>query len=277
MLPILFSIGGVHIASFSVLVILAWVVWSFVFWKLLRSQAVEEERIFDLTFYATLTALVGSRAGFVLLHQELFVNDWLAAAALWVQPGMSFYGGLVGGLVVIVFLSRTYRVRLGHVLDALAISLPAALLVGDIGSLLDGTEVGIASNLPWAVSYAGHVGRRQPVQVYEMIALVLILIILWGFGKRAEQKKWPYGLVGIWFFLLFSVAMFGLEFVKDSRVYFLLRANQWVLLALFAETLGAFYVRGGGREWIRPNVARGKQKIATFIQDTYAKFSKRRS
>jgi hypothetical protein len=50
----------------------------------------------------------------------------------------------------------------------------------------------------------------------------------------------------IWFVLLFSVSRLLLNFEGESILG--LRANQWVLVALFAEGLGAFYVRGGGRK-----------------------------
>ncbi|MBI5619774.1 prolipoprotein diacylglyceryl transferase [Candidatus Gottesmanbacteria bacterium] len=277
MLPILFSIGGVHVASFSVFLIFAWLVWSFVFWKMLRTQAVEEERIFDLTFYATLLAIVGGRAGYVLTHWDQFSGDWLATVALWVAPGLSLYGALIAGLLVLVYLARRYNVRLGHVLDGLAFAFPAAVAVGEIGALLDGSTVGLPTRLPWAVSLVGIVGKRHPVPVYELVFLVVILVALSFLAGRAEQKKWAYGVLGIWFFLLFSTAMFVLEFFKESPVYWRLRANQWVLVAIFAETLGAFYVRGGGREVMRPIIARIRQRIRHGIGELYGRISKRRA
>ncbi|MBI5448757.1 prolipoprotein diacylglyceryl transferase [Candidatus Gottesmanbacteria bacterium] len=267
MFPILFSIGPLQIFNFSIFLIAGWLVFSFVFWKLLRAVAVPEDRIFDLTFYATIAAIVGGRLGYVFLHRDLFANDWLATAALWVVPGLSLYGALIAGLAMLVALARSYRVRLGHVLDSVAYAFPAALILGKIGSLLDGAEVGLSAALPWAVSYAGHVGRRHPVQVYELLWLIVVLVLIWLLGKRGERDKWPYGLVGIWFVLLFSIGEFALEFFKENPVYLGLRANQWVLVALFAESLGAFYVRGGGREKIRPVIANIKRSI-------YAKFSK---
>ena len=273
----LLSIGGVHIASFSVFLILAWLVWSFLFWKMLRSQAVDEERIFDLTFYATLAALAGGRAGYVLTHPDQFTGDWLATVALWVAPGLSLYGSLVAGLLVLVYLARRYTIRLGHVLDALAFAFPAALAVGEVGALLDGSTVGLATRLPWAVSLVGIVGKRHPTPVYELLFLVVVLVVLSLLARRAEKMKWAYGVLGIWFFLFFSTVMFALEFFKESTVYWRLRANQWVLVAIFAETLGAFYVRGGGREALRPVIARIRERISSGIGALYGRISKRRT
>ncbi|MCX6791954.1 MAG: prolipoprotein diacylglyceryl transferase [Candidatus Gottesmanbacteria bacterium] len=169
--------------------------------------------------------------------------------------------------MVLVSLCRKYKVRVGHVLDAVGPAFGSAFLVGTLGAFLDGTYVGTITNLPWGVRYVGHLGRRHPVEVYEIAAMIGILIFIAVLSRRGSQKKWPYGILGLWFFAVTSVVMFLLEFFKDTRVYLnSLRANQWILVALFAETIGAFYVRGGGREAIRPLVNRLK---------TYAKFSKR--
>ena len=248
-MPVLFHIGSFHIYSLSVAFVLAWLVFSFLFWRALRSQGIDEERIFDLTFYSTLSAFVCARAGYVFTNWELFRASLLKIAALWVVPGMSLYGALIGGLGVLVYLCRRYKVRLGHVLDGVAVAFGWAYVVGLVGAFLDGSYVGLPARFPWAVQFVGRVGRRHPVELYELVAMIVILIIMSILARRASTQKWPYGLLGLWFFAMFAVAEFGLEFLKDTHVYLAhLRANQWVLVALFAETMGAFYVRGGGRE-----------------------------
>lgn len=257
MQPILFSIASIPVFSLGFFLVVAWLIFSFIFWKLLYRVGVEEKRIFDLTFYATIVALIVSRVTFILIHPSLFSDNWLKVAAIWVQPGFSLYGGLVGAIVTIVFLSRKYKVRLAFVLDAWALAFPIALIFGKIGSLLDATEVGREVQLPWAISYGGYVGTRHPVQMYEIGALLFLLIIFIILGRRAAREKWPYGLVGIWFFLLFSIVMFIIEFTKESAVYAVrLNLNQWILVAIFAESIGALYVRGGGRETLRPTLRR---------------------
>jgi phosphatidylglycerol:prolipoprotein diacylglycerol transferase len=267
MYPLLVSFGPIHLYSFSVCLVLAWLVLSFLFWRALRSDGVEEEHIFNLTFYSTLAAFLCARIVFVLLNLELFRQSPLKIAALWVQPGMSLYGALIGGLMVLVSLCRKYKVRVGHVLDAFGPAFGGAFLVGTLGAFFDGTYVGTITNLPWGVRFVGHLGRRHPVQLYEIAAMIVILLVIAVLSRRGSQKKWPYGILGLWFFAMTSFTMFLLEFFKDTRVYLnSLRANQWILVAIFAETIGAFYVRGGGREAVRPLVNRLK---------TYAKFSKR--
>lgn len=270
MYPILFSIGPLHVFSFSLFLLLSWGVFSFIFWNVLRSEAVHEEHIFDLMFYATLVTFASARIVFVLSYQELFTDNLLKIATLWVQPGLSLYGGLAGGVGMLIHLCRQYKVRIGYVFDALGLALPPALLVGAIGTQLDGSQVGKLSPVPWAVWYVGQAGKRHPVGFYEAIAFVGVSILLGILYQRAKKDRWPYGVIGIWFFVLFSISMFALEFFKETALYWKsLSANQWVLIVLFSQSLGAFYVRGGGRELLTPLVqtviSRGRNAIRLFL------------
>lgn len=277
MYPILLSLGSFHIYSVSLAIVAAWLVFSFLFWRSLRAHGVHEDVIFDLTFYATLVAFVAARAGFILLHWELFAGkSILLMPALWVAPGLSWFGGMVGGLATMVYLSRQRKIRLGHVLDALPFAMGLPIIIGKLGSLLDGAELGRVTGLPWAVQFAGSKGFRHPVQVYEMLVMILVLLVIIRLAKAAHVQKWPYGIVGVWFLGLYSAAMFALEFAKDSRVYWgNITANQWMLIAIFAECIGVLYVRGGGREYMRPFF----RSIGTFIRqkakNIYAKISRR--
>src|SRR3989338_4327861 len=193
-----FDHGGLVVIN-SVIT-LSWLVFSFLFWRGLRSVAIEEERIFDLTFYTTIAAFIFARFGFVLTHWELFANKSpLLIVALWVSPGLSWVAALVGGLAACVVLSRQYKVRLGLVLDTLATALPLPIILGEAGSLITGAESGVATAVPWAVRVGTDGAMRHPVQLYEMLALILIGVIMLKLNNLSVKKKWPYGIVGIWF------------------------------------------------------------------------------
>jgi prolipoprotein diacylglyceryltransferase len=255
---------GLELSYVSVSLVIAWAVWSFLFWRNLRNWGTSEDRIFDLTFYATVSAVVAARAGYVVANWGEFADSPLRMFAIWVAPGMSFLSALIGAIATLVYLSRSYRVRLGLVLDAIATSLPAAVIIGKVGSFLSGVEIGRIASLPWAVAYRGESGMRHPVQVYEIIVLAFLMVVMIALQRRANAKKWAYGLLGVLFFLLFAIAGFVLELAKESSVYWGVTANQWILIGFFAESAGALYIRGGGRE-----------KTRLVLRHIYAAISKR--
>ncbi len=267
MYPILLSVSGFHVSSFSIFFILAWCVFSFIFWKSLRDEGVEEEHIFDLTFYGTLAALVGARLGFVAFHFDQFGGTLLKIVALWVSPGLSLLGGVFAAIAAMILLGKRTKVRMGSILDAFGLALPGALILGTVGSLLDGSEVGKISSFSWSIRYVGLPEPRHPYQIYQIAALVVILVVIGYLTSQARSKKWALGIVGVGFFLLWSTQLFALEFFKDSRIYwYSLSANQWAALLLFSATAGSWYVYAGGKFVIR--------RAWTIL---YAKFPKRRS
>lgn len=265
MIPTIIPIDQGGIIVINTIIVVAWLIFSFLFWRGLRHFAVEEDRIFDLTFYSTLAAFIAARAGFVFMHWELFAGkSWLLIAALWVSPGLSWLTGLVGGLAVLTVLSRQYKVRLGLVLDTLVTALPLPIILVLAGSLLTGSDVGTVTKLPWGLRIGSDTAVRHPVQLYEMISLIIISLVMMKLNNMSLKRKWPYGIVGVWFILLYAVSGFLLEFVKDARVYWnTLSANQWILIGIFAECVGVLYVRGGGRERFRPIV----QKTINFFTE----------
>lgn len=280
MYPILISIGSFHIYSFSIALVIAWIVFSFIFWRHLRAQAIQEDVIFDLTFYATFVSIFFARFAFIFSHWDTFVGKSpLLMVALWVAPGLSWFGGLIGGLVTLIVLSRRQKVRLGVVLDMLPVALIGSIIIGKFGSLLDGSEVGKrAVSIPWGVYFVGQSGARHPVQLYEIVCLIIIGIVMVWLAKCASVHKWAYGILGIVFIMIYSMGMFVLEFLKDSRVYWgNITANQWVMIGLFAESVGVLYVRGGGREYIRPYVLSFHKSLGQIGKNIYAKLSRRYS
>lgn len=264
MYPTLLSIAGFRLSSLSIFLILAWCVFSFVFWKSLRDEGVGEEHIFDLTFYGTLVALVAARAGFVAFHWDLFAGMILKIAALWVAPGLSLMSAIIAALTAIVLVGKRRKVRIGAILDAFGLAIPGSLIVGTVGSLLDGSEVGKVASVSWSMRYVGLPEPRHPYQLYQIAVLAAVLIVVGLLMTQVRSRKWALGSVGVGFFLLWAPAVFLLEFLKDSRIYwYSLSANQWAALVLFSAAGAVWYVYAGGTFIVRQMAigAKGRGRI----------------
>jgi phosphatidylglycerol---prolipoprotein diacylglyceryl transferase len=257
MLPILFSLGPIHIFSFSVFLIISWIFFSFIFWKNLINNGIDDDSIFDIMFNLTIVGFFSARLFYVLFNWYSFSDSILKIFAIWVAPGLSFIGALIGVAFIIFTLPKKRKIRLGVLLDSIALSIPLPIIIGLTGCLMDGTYVGTPSNFIWAIRYAGYKSFRHPIQIYEIISVFIIYILILLLNKIGKNNKWPYGRIGIWFFFLFSFSEFMLEFFKENSIYFRsLSINQWIYIALLTESIGALYVRGGGRELYQPFIRR---------------------
>jgi phosphatidylglycerol:prolipoprotein diacylglycerol transferase len=277
MFPTLLAIGPIHISSFLVFIIFAWLVFSFLFWRELRNQAVTEEHIYNLMFYGTLAAFVGARLGFVLSHWQLFAgNLWIRIFTLWIEPGFSFYGGFLAGGAVMLMMSRMFSIRRSLFLDAFTTGFSSAFTWGAFAAFLEGSSIGKHTTGVFGISLPGQGSRVHPVALYEMGAVFFLLLLLYVVRRYRKQTLGKPGLTALWFFFFFSISMFGLEFLKESPVYFSrLTLNQWICIGIYGEAVGGLITWGGGKEWVKTYVPIMYKKVFQKVGGIYAKFSRR--
>lgn len=225
--------------------LLAWIVFSFVFWKMLREEGVLEERIFDMTFYSTIIGIVAARLGFVFLFPDLFSSTLLLIGAFWVQPGLWLIAGTYGLFITLYLLSKRFHLRFSTVFDAVVIAFLFALIPATLGTFLSGSEVGRQAHLAWALQIPGYKGLRHPIALYECGAVIFISLISIFLYRKSDKNKWPPGLLGAIVLALISLFLFVLEFFKEGRIYLYgVTVNQWMYMLLFAEGLGAAIIKG---------------------------------
>jgi len=274
MFPTLFSIGPIHISSFVVFIFLSWMVFSFLFWRQLRNQAIAEEHIYQLMFYGTIAAIIGSRLGFVVTHWHLFEgNLWIRIFTIWIQPGYSFYGGFLAWGAVMLTMSRTFSIRRSLFLDAFTIGFSSAFTWGALAAFLDGSIIGKSTTFVLGIKMPGKDGMVHPVALYEMFAVFVILLLLLGVRRFHKTTLEKSGLYALWFFFFFSLAMFSLEFITESPVYFSgLNLNQWVCIGIFGEAAGGLITWGGGKKLVKKYIPIVYKQVLVMLGGLYAKF-----
>jgi phosphatidylglycerol:prolipoprotein diacylglycerol transferase len=138
------------------------------------------------------------------------------------QSGGVFYGGLIGGVAVAWWYVRRYRLPGWQTADALAPGLILGQAIGRIGCFAAGCCWGKPASVPWAVTFTSLYASRQvgtpldtplhPTQIYESLACFLIfLVLLW----IASRKRF-HGQVVLAYVTLYSVARFGIEFLRGD-------------------------------------------------------------
>jgi phosphatidylglycerol:prolipoprotein diacylglycerol transferase len=197
-------------------------------------------------FWTTLVAFIGARLGFVVLHLSVFSSNWLRVPAIWIAPGMSLYSGLVAAAICSLLMARKVNVRLGIVADAWAMSILPALTIGMLGGFLDGSMVGKPTTAPWALWYVGTLGRRHPVELYFALATFIIHMVLLRVESLTIEKGKAAGTVAVMSAMLLCISYGLLELFVDHPIYWKgLIANQLVLILVFSQAVGGFFVLSG--------------------------------
>lgn len=209
MLPILFSVGKIPVSSFGLFLALGFLTAVFVSWRLAKAYDLDEAKILDLSLLTFFGGLIFARVYFVLLNLNYFTNlSHIFLINLY--PGLSLWGGLIGGVLVLKLLTLRAKLNFWQITDIASVGLMMGLVFGSMGCFLGGCGYGIVSSLPIAVSVVGFIGKRLPVNIFEGLIYLLFFFWLW---KAATRFHFNGKIVAFTFILL------GLErfFAEDLR------------------------------------------------------------
>lgn len=228
MYPVLFRIGSFEITSFGVMVALGSLVGYWLFSRELRRSELPSSAS-DAALYGVLGGLLGAKLLWVFEHasEEPFFS------LLFSRGGMSWFGGLGGGLAAGVGVMLARRLPIVPVLAAATPAFAFGHLVGRIGCFLVGDDYGRPSTLPWAVAFPQGLPPTDvpvhPTQLYEAICLGLLgwLLLRW---RRERVSDWQ--VLGR-YLLIAGTVRFAIEFIRvNERVLFGLTVAHLVSLAL---------------------------------------------
>jgi phosphatidylglycerol---prolipoprotein diacylglyceryl transferase len=187
--PVAFHIGPLPVRWYGIMYVLGFAAsYSLVRYQIAhpvrekgKADRLPEGFLDDLYVSIILGLLIGARLGYVLFYgRDLFRNGLLEVLAVW-HGGMSFHGGLIGGIVAGVWRCRSTGVDPWRASDLIVVTAPIGLGLGRLGNFVNGELYGRITSVPWAMVFpAGGPLPRHPSQLYELLLEgVALFLVLW--------------------------------------------------------------------------------------------------
>ena len=228
MYPVLFRVGGFEVTSFGVLVGVAALAGIWLFGRELARSGLRRDAG-DAAIVGVLGGLVGAK----LLWTVEFLGEQPFTDLLFSRGGLSWFGGLIGGVGTGLWMLRR---RGAPIIPALAAATPAIAVghaIGRVGCFLVGDDYGRATSLPWAVAFPEGLPPTEvpvhPTQLYEAAALLAIAGALLRWRGAAVADSVVIGR----YLLLAGVTRFAIEFIRvNERIAGPLTLAQLISLAL---------------------------------------------
>jgi phosphatidylglycerol:prolipoprotein diacylglycerol transferase len=237
---------------------------AFVVCTLLAVREADRRGLFlppELGIWTFLGALVGAKAFYILQYGE--VRDLWRALLIW-QPGLVYYGGLIGGVLAAWGYARICRIPPLRTADIAVPYLALGQAITRVGCFLNGCCYGRPSGLPWAVTFPpnSHAHEHQlaeglleagathplpvhPTQLYMVAGLLVTAIVL----KLALDRQRFAGQNVLYYAVLYGVLRFVVESLRgdSARSVMGMTVSQAISLALLllgAGLLGWAIVSG---------------------------------
>lgn len=221
MYPELVRIGSFPINTYGVFLAIAFLCAIFVTVKLAERDGLPRERIYDLSLWMLLAALVGSKVLMLFTEPEYREQPLQLLSLDFLRSGGVFYGGLLGAVIAGYLLMKRYKLPWWKTADACAPGIAVGNFFGRQGCFAAGCCWGEPTTLPWGVKFTelGHQitgvpidTHLHPTQLYESFAMLLVFLFLLWLHKRRRFT----GQVILAYALLYSVIRFAIEFVRDD-------------------------------------------------------------
>ena len=156
-----------------------------------RLRILSKNQLSDLMFYGLLGAIIGGRTGYMFFYGiDQLTQNPLALLFIW-QGGLSFHGGLIGVLVAVYLLSKSWEINFFDIMDFISPSIPLGLGCVRIGNFLNSELLGRPTEMSWGVvSPSDPLGlSRHPSQLYQALGegFILWALMLW-FSKRSKPR-----------------------------------------------------------------------------------------
>ncbi len=213
--PVAFTLGGLEVRWYGIMVALAVLTVLLVTVKEGRRLGIPEDLLYGLFLWGIVGGLVLSRVvhvvDFLVLHPGEHI-DWLRF------DGLGLYGAVLGAPLSAFLYTQVHHIpwsSMARVGDAVALGAPLGQAIGRVGCFINGCCHGAIAGVPWAVVYTQpdtfceYPGMPvQPTQVYFIIWNLVVFGIVWALRK----VKRPEGISFLVYLMLYAAGDFVIRF-----------------------------------------------------------------
>lgn len=238
--PVLFEFGPISIYWYSLFILIAIFLGSYLFFYKAKKIDLEESFYVNLVFYGIIIGIIGARLYYVLFNLDYYLSNPLQIFAVW-NGGLAIHGGIIFGLIWFIYYSKKHHKNIFKILDLAAPSLILGQAIGRWGNFFNSEAHGPVTtksylesiHIPDFIINGMKINGKfyEPTFFYESIFDFVGFILLIILGK---SKKTKTGIVAATYLIWYSVIRFIIESYRtDSLMIGSLKIAQLVSILLF--------------------------------------------
>ena len=142
--PIMFSLFGIDIHWYSVLILVGIIIGIILLEREAKKFKYPKDLIFNICFWAIIIGIIGARLYYVIFNFSYYKNNLLEIFAIW-NGGLAIHGGIIAGALTVIFFAKKCHLNFLKLLDMAIPSLILAQAIGRWGNFFNGEAHGIAT------------------------------------------------------------------------------------------------------------------------------------
>ena len=220
------ELGNFKIYWYSIMILLGVLVASYIILKEAKRNNMKDY-IENIIFYALIIGIIGARLYYVIFYEESY--NLISILEIW-NGGLAIYGGIIAGLITVIYLAKKYKQSILKTTDILVPGLIIAQSIGRWGNFFNkeayGPNVSLSFlhklHIPNFIIEGMNIGGKyckpycHPTFLYESLWCLLGFIVLLIIRKLTNRKK---GILTYTYFIWYGVGRFLIEALRTDSLY----------------------------------------------------------
>lgn len=235
--PILLKIGNITIYWYSVMILIGFLIASYLITKETQKFNIKKETITDMLFYTIIIGILGARIYYVLFNLNYYSNNILDIFKVW-EGGLAIHGGIIAGSIFIIIYTKKNNLNTLKILDICVPGLLIGQALGRWGNFFNQEAHGPVTSLehikylPKFIQKGMYIDGNYyiPTFLYESILCLIGLIIILIIRRKLKLKN---GQITGFYLIWYGIIRFIIEsFRTDSLMLSALKQAQIISIVM---------------------------------------------
>lgn len=241
------DLGPIQIYWYSIFIFIGMLVACFLIYKEAKKRGIDEDFLVNLTFNTIIIGIIGARLYYVLFNLSYYLDNPVEILQIW-NGGLAIHGGIIAGLLFIIYYCKKHEVNLWKMLDIIVVGLIIAQAIGRWGNFFNSEAYGPITTaahlkslgIPQFIIDGMYIlgEYRQPTFFYESVWC------LFGFLAMLIIRQYKYLKIGqltSFYLIWYGIIRFIIEAMRtDSLMLGPLKMAQLVSLVFIVSGIIIF-------------------------------------
>lgn len=260
--PVAFTVFGKEIYWYGIIIAMGFLLAVLYMMYRAKDFGLTQDDVLDMVLWAVPIGVICARAYYCIFYWEQYADDPISVFYIW-KGGLAIYGGIVGGAVTLLVVSRIKKIRTSVMLDVAGTGVIIGQFCGRWGNFMNREAFGGYTDGPFAMrlleshlpqqtrlteagakllqmaqegGYAGYI-QVHPTFLYESVWNLIGFIGLHFYVKRRKFDGEMFLLYMAWY----GLGRVWIEGLRTDSLYLFstgIRVSQLLAFVFFAVGVG---------------------------------------
>ena len=134
--PVAFTVFGKDIYWYGIIIDDGFLLADFYMLARAKDFGITQDDVLDMILWAVPIGVICARLYYCIFYWELYADDPISILYIW-EGGLAIYGGVIGGAITILAVSRVKKIPTGVMLDVAAMGVLIGQIFGRWGNFMN--------------------------------------------------------------------------------------------------------------------------------------------